>query len=90
MNVFFFVGSEQTHYIYYCLDAVTVGFTKQISGRLPEQRGNGLKFVAETVKNKGWSMYFQTGNACCIINDGQLSFANANDTIIGCMAIFKF
>ncbi len=72
------------------LDAVTVGFTKQISGRLPEQRGNGLKFVAETVKNKGWSMYFQTGDACCIIDEGHLSFANADDSITGCMAILKF
>ena len=72
------------------LEAVTAGFTKQISGRLPEQRGNGLKFVAETVKNKNWSLYFQTGNACCIMNEGKISFDETDDSVIGCMAIIKF
>lgn len=72
------------------LEAVTTGFTKQISGRLPEQRGNGLKFVAETIKNKKWSLYFQTGDACCIINDGTISFKETEDSIIGCLCILNF
>ncbi|MBR5095878.1 MAG: hypothetical protein IK094_02085 [Treponema sp.] len=72
------------------LEAITAGFTKQVSGRLPEQRGNGLKFVAETVKNKNWSMYFQTGNACCIIEKGQIKFTETKDCVTGCMAIINF
>ena len=38
--------------------AVMVAFTEQLSGRAPEQRGNGLKFVLESVISKEWSMYF--------------------------------
>ena len=31
------------------VEAVETAFTKRISGRSPEQRGNGLKFVSETI-----------------------------------------
>ena len=72
------------------LDAITAGFTKQISGRLPEQRGNGLKFVAETVKKKNWELYFQTGNACCKIENGEISFSETEDNFGGCLAILNF
>lgn len=69
------------------LEAVETGFTKQISGRLPEQRGNGLKFVAETMKEKKWQFYFQTGNGCCSIEDGNITFSQTNDYFKGCLAI---
>lgn len=52
------------------MEAVKTAFTEHISGRAPEQRGNGLKFVLESVKEKVWSLYFQSGNACCIIENG--------------------
>jgi hypothetical protein len=32
------------------VEAVETAFTKRISGRSPEQRGNGLKFVSETIQ----------------------------------------
>jgi hypothetical protein len=44
------------------LEAVEMAFTKQISGRTPEQRGNGLKFVSETVRQNQWHLFFQSGN----------------------------
>lgn len=72
------------------LEAIKTGFTKQISGRLPEQRGNGLKFVAETVKQKKWKLYFQTGNGYCSIEDGNISFSQADDYYTGCLAILDF
>lgn len=72
------------------LEAVETGFTKQISGRLPEQRGNGLKFVAETIKSKKWKLYFQTGNGCCIIENGNISFSQTDDYYTGCLAILDF
>ena len=72
------------------LEAVETGFTKQISGRKPEQRGNGLKFVAETMTDKKWSMFFQTGNGCCIIEKGQISFLQSEDYYTGCLAILDF
>ena len=72
------------------LEAVEAGFTKQISGRLPEQRGNGLKFVAETIKSKKWKLYFQTGNAYCTIENGNITFSQAEDYYTGCFAILDF
>ena len=71
-------------------EAVTIAFTKQLSGRAPEQRGNGLKFVADSVKNKKWSLYFQSGNGCCIINGGQINFSSSSFVFIGCLAILNF
>ncbi len=32
------------------MDALTVVFTERISGRAPEARGNGLKFVYENIR----------------------------------------
>ena len=66
-----------------------IAFTKQISGRAPEQRGNGLKFVAESIKEKDWFLYFQSGNACCIINKSQIDFMELDFTFTGCLAIIK-
>ena len=40
-------------------EAVEIAFTKQLSGRAPEQRGNGLKFVADSFKTKNWSLRLQ-------------------------------
>lgn len=43
--------------------ALKTAFTEIISGRLPEHRGNGLKYVRETVVNNKMKLFFQTGNA---------------------------
>ena len=72
------------------LSAVETGFTKQISGRMPEQRGNGLKFVANTIVEKKWDFYFQSGNGCCRICDGKIDFYTADNLFSGCLAIFNF
>ncbi|MBR5965064.1 MAG: hypothetical protein IK015_02960 [Treponema sp.] len=72
------------------VEAVETGFTKQISGRTPEQRGNGLKFVAETSVDKLWSLYYQTGNGSCSIFDGKIDFLQTGDFWTGCLAIFDF
>lgn len=71
------------------LEAIKVAFTEQISGRAPEQRGNGLKFVLESVKEKKWSLYFQSGLACCIIENGNIEFLEENDKFPGCLAVLK-
>lgn len=71
------------------LEAIKVAFTEQISGRAPEQRGNGLKFVLESVKEKKWSLYFQSGVACCIIENGNVEFLEGNDKFPGCVAVLK-
>ncbi len=72
------------------LEAVETGFTKQISGRKPEQRGNGLKFVANTIIEKNWSLFFQTGNGSCFIRNGKIEFVQTEDYYSGCLAIIDF
>ncbi len=71
------------------LDAIEVGFTREISGRAPEQRGNGLKFVLNTVKSKQWNLYYQSGNAYCSIENGMSKFDTASDCFTGCFAILE-
>ena len=72
------------------LEALKIAFTQKISGRSPEQRGNGLKFVSETIRNNNWDLYFQSGNAYCIINKTGTKYSNGNTFISGCLAIIDF
>lgn len=43
--------------------ALKVAFTEFISGRSPEARGNGLKYVKEVVLNYNFKLFLQTGDA---------------------------
>ena len=72
------------------LEALEIAFTKRISGRSPEQRGNGLKFVSETIQNNHWSLYFQSGEGYCFINQNGIKYANSHPFISGCLAILDF
>lgn len=72
------------------VEALKAAFTEEISGRAPEQRGNGLKFVAENMIKNKWSLYFQSGNACCVIENGDISFMESKISVIGCLAILSF
>jgi len=71
-------------------EAVEMAFTKQISGRSPEQRGNGLKFVSETVRQNCWRLFFQSGNGTCSIDKNGLSFLESGVSLPGCLAIICF
>ncbi|MDR0646119.1 MAG: hypothetical protein LBG46_03940 [Elusimicrobiota bacterium] len=44
--------------------AVKTALTETISGRAPEQRGNGLKFVSNAVKKNNWHFYLQSQWRC--------------------------
>lgn len=45
-------------------DALHLAFTEELSGRAPEKRGNGLKFVIRSInKVEDVTFLFQTGNA---------------------------
>jgi hypothetical protein len=72
------------------LEAVETAFTKKISGRFPEQRGNGLKFVSETIQQNNWHLYFQSGIGCCSIDKNGMNFFQRDTSLIGCLAIVKF
>lgn len=72
------------------LEALQIAFTEHISGRAPEQRGNGLKFVCDTIKDKKHNMYFQSGNAYCIIENGSMEFKESEIPFEGCFSIMEF
>ena len=71
-------------------EALDIAFKKTISGRSPEQRGNGLKFVSKSILNNNWSLKFYSGRSFVSINQGEMIIGNFDKTIIGCLAIVKY
>jgi hypothetical protein len=71
-------------------EAMEIAFTRRISGRSPEQRGNGLKFVSETIRQNNWQLYFQSGLGTCFIDKNDISFSEATVNVSGCLAIIRF
>lgn len=67
-------------------EALKVAFTEKISGRAPENRGNGLKFVKENVKNRKMHLIFITGNAQAELNK-RMEIKEIKESIKGCLAI---
>ena len=72
--------------------ALKIAFTEIISGRAPEKRGNGLKFVRESVPLAGIDLFFQTGGSCIKLNkeNTAVTVKNAKNRIQGCLALIKF
>lgn len=73
-------------------DALYTAFTEIISGRAPEYRGNGLKFVKDVVINNEISLIFQTGDARLKIqkNDSDVRVKKTNTSFCGCLALIRF
>lgn len=73
-------------------EALKVAFTEMISGRAPEARGNGLKFVRSGVTKYPLLLIFQTGNAELILSQGMtdLDIHPASVTFRGCLAIIDY
>jgi len=55
-------------------DALKVAFTEIITGRAPEHRGNGLKYVKDALTNAGADLSFQSGDSVLEIRKGRLEF----------------
>ena len=72
------------------LEAVETAFTKRISGRFPEQRGNGLKFVSEVIQQNNWNLFFQSGSGSCSIDGTEMKFYERPISITGCLAVIDF
>jgi len=70
--------------------ALEIAFTKVISGRSPEHRGNGLKFVASAMKANGFELYFQSGKGCVYILKDKIDFFESDYSVNGCFAIIKY
>lgn len=71
-------------------EALKVAFTETISGRSPEQRGNGLKFVRKVVCENNLELNFYSGQALCLINSKQMEIKREENNIKGTIAIIKF
>src|SRR5206468_405401 len=68
------------------LAALQLAFLRRISGRVGERRGNGLKFVRETVRDKGMSLYFQSGTAAYDTGPSGDAWMEEKSLIPGCLA----
>lgn len=68
--------------------ALTVAFTEVVTGRAPEKRGNGLKFVLSSVTNHPINLFFQGGDAELRIQDEdtELRVTKSQIAIRGCLA----
>ncbi len=73
-------------------DALYTAFTEVISGRAPEARGNGLKFVREVVMKNPLKLVFYSGNARVSIDNEQekLKLDRINTYYSGCLALIEF
>jgi len=73
-------------------EALRVAFTEVISGRAPEYRGNGLKFVKKIVQTNEMELVFYTGDAKLEIQKKSFSLdiKKSNINLQGCLALIKF
>lgn len=70
-------------------EALETAFTKIITSRFPEKRGNGLKFVKNSIMEKQYKLKFISGNAQITINH-DLKSEEISEFIGGCLAIISF
>ncbi|OGZ06658.1 MAG: hypothetical protein A3C93_00195 [Candidatus Lloydbacteria bacterium RIFCSPHIGHO2_02_FULL_54_17] len=70
------------------IEALTIAIYERISGRAPEQRGNGLKFVRKVAEKYGVGVTLQSGIAVAEIKKGtkKLSIRLADRNIRGTIA----
>lgn len=72
--------------------ALKTAFTEIISGRAPEARGNGLKFVRDIVTHNQIKLWFRSGSAELYLKQGdkKLHIREILPPIKGCLAIIKY
>jgi hypothetical protein len=73
-------------------EALKVAFTEFITGRAPEKRGNGLKYVKKIVLEYKFKLFLQTGDAILNLNknNSNLQMEKGPDFIKGSFAIISF
>ncbi len=73
-------------------EALNIAFTQFISGRAPENRGNGLKYVHKIVVENPISLVFVSGDAELKISreDSEINVQLTNTPLRGCIALIKF
>lgn len=73
-------------------EALHVAFTEVVTGRAPENRGNGLKYVRKVVSRYGFNLQFQSGNALLAMreNNADPVIQPAEIPVAGCFTILTF
>jgi len=73
-------------------DALKTAFTESISGRSPENRGNGLKYVRRSVLSNPIDLFYQSGDYQLEITrqNHSMEIKKSKQIIRGCIAIIKF
>ena len=74
------------------IDALRMAFTEIVSGRAPEERGNGLKFVRLVIAENPISLFFRSGNAELRLkkDNNELFITRSQSTTRGCFAVFEY
>lgn len=72
--------------------AIEVAFTEVISGRAPENRGNGLKFVRKVISENPIGLIFRTGDAELILpkDSSELNIRPSPEPFRRCLAFITF
>jgi hypothetical protein len=71
-------------------EALHVAFLERLSGRAPERRGNGLKFVRSILLEDGLDLEFQSGDAHYAVVKHQEQWSNASKAVPGCIAVVSW
>ena len=73
-------------------EALKVAFTETVSGRAPESRGNGLKFVRNIVMQNPIKLTFQTGDAFLELEQGKqdIEIGISKRSAPGCLAVIEY
>lgn len=73
-------------------EALNIAFTQYVSGRAPENRGNGLKYVHKIIEENPISLMYVSGDAEVKINkeDSIINAQLTNHPLRGCIALIKF
>jgi hypothetical protein len=70
-------------------EALEIAFTKKISSRVLENRGNGLKFIKSNVLEKNLFLQFVSGKTQVSLNH-EMKISETASHVKGCLAILKF
>lgn len=72
-------------------EALHTAFTEVVSGRAPEARGNGLKYVKSIIDAYPLSLEFRSGNAIASIESkGELVIRETDQYVRGCVAKISY
>ncbi len=67
-------------------EALQTAFNEKISGRAPENRGNGLKFVRDKIQETKLHLFFVSGKAKIDVNE-KIEIKEIAENYQGCLAL---